>query len=80
MLYKYSLKYMQDSTDGIIASAGGIRKLLVYQFSSKVVKQEDMADDVSGKVYMLLLVVKPALFRVGSIIRPLKQGLDLNFF
>ncbi|XP_059294845.1 uncharacterized protein LOC132047885 [Lycium ferocissimum] len=31
------------SVDGIIGSSGGIRKMLVYQFSGKVVKQEHIA-------------------------------------
>ncbi|CAN4082737.1 unnamed protein product [Withania somnifera] len=42
-----SMQKDHDSVDGIIASAGGIRKMLFYQFSSKVVKQEQIADDIS---------------------------------
>ncbi|MCD7471651.1 hypothetical protein HAX54_012236 [Datura stramonium] len=42
-----SMQKDHDSVDGIIASAGGIRKMLVYKFSIKVVKQDQMADDIS---------------------------------
>ncbi|KAK4367636.1 hypothetical protein RND71_011428 [Anisodus tanguticus] len=40
------LKFPSDSVDGIIGSARGIRKMLVHQFSGKVVKQDQMADDI----------------------------------
>lgn len=40
ILEYFLLKFMQDSVDGIIASVGGIRKMLV--------KQEHMVDDISG--------------------------------
>ncbi|KAJ8546254.1 hypothetical protein K7X08_018837 [Anisodus acutangulus] len=39
---------MYDSMDRIIGSTRGIRKMLVYQFSGNVVKQEQMPDDISG--------------------------------